>query len=428
MKKKKTTNMLLMILVCIILSACGQEQVTSDTEELDFSVDGESREDDQKQEQVTSDTEESDSAVVGESREDVQTREIAIIPAEKADIQIKANENGRALTAEELQLFDEFLQERCNYGFLLSVYDTPADADLNEIFYNGLGADQQEGVTEDELQAYLDETGYDEVFLDFNKITATQLNDFLLDRTGLSYDQMNTRLNWTYLPEYDAYYWQHGDTNIRFFNCEEGYTVDEKLFVLQVAAEHYGDEDGYHDMRYELVLEKNGETYQFRSNRLMMEEGLIEDQSFQVSLSPMGDVIFASYEPNTEEIPLADVTFYIIKDGWKLTRLYGPYSENIRETDVFNEIEDIAFADYDEDGIADIIMILNYSPVSDADASYSEVRVYKGGYYDYSYGDYNYFQQYQPEISETLTAELSEKTISAVLDHLATILPDTTAD
>lgn len=426
MKKKKTMNMLLMILVCIILSACGQEQVTSDTEEPDFAVDGESHEDDQEQEKVIFDTEEPDSAVGGESREDVQAREIVIIPAEKADIPIKANESGRALTAEELQLFDEFLQERCNYGFLLSVYDTPADANLNEIFYNGLGADQ-EGITEDEIQAYMDETG-DEVFTDFNKITATQLNDFLLERTGLSYDQMNTRLGWTYLPEYDAYYSQHGDTNIRFFNCEEGYTADEKLFVLRVAAENYGFEDGYHDMCYELVLEKNGETYQFKSNRLMMEEGLIADQSFQVSLSPMGDVIFASYEPNTEEIPLADVSFYIIKDGWELTRLYGPYSENIRETDVFNEIENITFADYDEDGIADIIMILNYSPVSDADTSYSEVRVYKGEYYDYSYGDYYYFQRYQQEISEILTAELSEKTISAVLDYLATVLPDTTAD
>lgn len=428
MKKKKTTNILLMILVCIILSACGQEKVTSDTEEPDFAVDGESREEDQEQEKVTSDIEEPDSAVGGESCEDVQTREIAIIPAEKADIPIKANESGRALTAEELQLFDEFIQESCNYGFLLSVYDTPADANLNEIFYDGLGVDQ-EGITEDEIQAYMDETG-DEAFLDFNKITATQLNDFLLERTGLSYDQMNTRLvGWTYLPEYDAYYWQHGDTNIRFFNCEEGYTVDEKLFVLRVAAENYGYEDGYHDMRYELVLEKNGETYQFKSNRLMIEEGLIADQSFQVSLSPIGDVIFASYEPNTEEIPLADVSFSIIKDGWEITQLHGAeYSINIRETDVFNEIEDIAFADYDEDGIADIIMILNYSPVSDADASYSEVRVYKGDYHDYSYGDYYYFQRYQLEISETLTAELPEKTISAVLDHLATILPDTNAD
>lgn len=154
---------------------------------------------------------------------------------------------------------------------------------------------------------------------------------------------------------------------------------------------------------------------------------LFEDQSFQVSLSPVGNVIFAPYEPNTEKIPLADVPFSIIKDGWEITRLYGVYNENIRETDVFNEIEAVAFADYDEDGITDIIMILNYSPVSDAAVSYSEIRVYKGEYEDYFYGDYYYFQRYQSEISEKLTAELPEKTISAVLDYLATILPDTAA-
>lgn len=326
-------------------------------------------------------------------------------------------ESGRALTAEELQLFDEMIKENGNYGFLLSAYDTPADANLNEIFYNGLGADQ-DMITEDEVQAYLQAVGESELFTDFNKITATQLNDILMEKTGLSYEQMNTRLGWTYLPEFDAYYSQHGDTNYRIFNCKEGYTADEKLFVLWIEPENDGYVDGYHEMHYELILEKDGETYRFRSNRLMLEEGLIEDQSFQVSLDPVGDVFFASYLPNTEEIPLADVSFSIIKDGWEITRLYGVYSENVRETDIFNEIEAVKFADYDEDGVTDIIMILNYSPVSDKNASYSEIRIYKGEYEDYSYGDYYYFQRYQLEISETLTTELSEKTISAVLDYL----------
>lgn len=400
MKNKKRTKILLLVLACMLLSACGQEkkEIMPDTEEPEYAVEEENSLDDQK-----------------EADEE-------FIPSQKADIPNKADESGRALTAEELQLFDEMIKENGNYGFLLSAYDTPADANLNEIFYNGLGADQ-EIITEDEVQAYLEAVGESELFTDFNKITATQLNDFLLEKTGLSYEQMNTKLGWTYLSEFDAYYSQHGDTNYRFFNCKEGYTADEKLFVLRVEPENDGYVDGYHEMPYELILEKNGETYQFRSNRLMLEEGLIEEQSFQVSLAPVGDVFFASYLPNTEEIPLADVSFSIIKDGWEITRLYGVYSDNIRTTEVFNAIEAVAFTDYDEDGAADIVMILSYSPVSDENASYSEVRVYKGEYEDYSYGDYYYFQRYQPEISETLTAELSEKTISAVLDYLAATLP-----
>ncbi len=429
MKNKKIMKLPFLILVCMLLSACGQEKMTPDAEETDYAVGGKvlsdnRKEDDEGQEKV-------DEANADEQTESIENdftsgKSIEIIPAEKAAIPKTAYESGRALTAEELQVFDEFVQKSGNYGFLLSVYDTPADANLNEIFYNGLGENQDE-ITEEEEQAYLKEIGESELYTDFNKITTTQLNDFLLEKTGLSYEQMNAPLGWIYLPEYDAYYAQHGDTNYSIFNCEEGYTSDEKLFVLHVAPENYGYEDGYHDMRYELILEKSGETYQFKANRLMMEEGLIEDRSFQVSLSPIGDVIVASYKPNTEEIPLADVSFSIIKDGWELTRLYGVYTGNIRETDVFNEIEAITFVDYDEDGVADIIMILNYSPVSDVDTSYSEIRVYKGEYEDYSYGDYYYFQRYQPEISETLTTELSEKTISAVLDYLVSILPSATA-
>lgn len=423
----KSIKILLLVLACMLLSACGQEkeEVRPDAEEPDYAVGGEAFLDDQKAadeqqeivDEADADSENGDGQPESPEEDSTSGRRIEIIPAKKADIPKKENESARALTAEELQLFDEMIKEYGNYGFLLSAYDTPADANLNEIFYNGLGADQ-EIITEDEVQAYLKAVGESELFTDFNKITATQLNDFLLERTGLSYGQMNTRLEWTYLPEFDAYYSQHGDTNYRIFNCKEGYTPDEKLFVLRVTPENYGYVDGYHEMRYELILEKNGETYQFRSNRLMLEEGLIEDQSFQVSLAPVGDVFFASYLPNTAEIPLADVSFSIIKDGWEITRLYGVYSENIRETEVFNKIEAVSFADYDEDGIADIIMILNYSPVSDKNTSYSEIRVYKGEYEDYSYGDYYYFQRYQQEISETLTAELSEKTISAVLDYL----------
>ncbi len=391
MKNRKRTKILLLVLACMLLSACGEErkEIMSDTEETDYAV------------------EEENSLV------DLKEADEQQVIVDEADA-----ENERALTAEELQMFDEMIKEYGNYGFLLSAYDTPADANLNEIFYNGLGADQ-DMITEDEVQAYLEAVGESELFTDFNKITATQLNDILMEKTGLSYEQMNTRLGWTYLPEFDAYYSQHGDTNYRSFNCKEGYTADEKLFVLRVEPENYGYVDGYHEMPYELILEKNGETYQFRSNRLMLEEGLIEEQSFRVSLAPVGDVFFASYLPNTEEMPLADVSFSIIKDGWEITRLYGVCSDNIRATEVFDKIDAITFTDYDEDGASDIIMILSYSPISDENTSYSEIRVYKGEYEDYSYGDYYYFQRYQPEISEVLTAELSEKTISAVLDHLA---------
>ncbi len=341
--------------------------------------------------------------------------------AEKEELQEEEDlQEGRELTAEELQAFGEYLSRGSNYGFLLSVYDTPADVNLDEVFYSGAGISTYE-ISEEEKQDYLDAVGQEEIYTDFEKITAASINDFLMEKTGLTYEQMNTTLGWKYLPEYDAYYSEHGDTNYREISCIKGYTVDEKEFVLQCSPREYIDStDGYHKMKYELVVEKYGEEYRFKSNRLMWELGIIEEQSFDVALEPLGDVTFAAYVPDRESVPLADVSFSIIKDGWEVTRLWGPFSDNIRENDQFNEIEGIGFADYNKDGITDIIMVINYSVLSgsDKETSYSEVRVYQGEYEEYSYGESYYFQRYQQEVSETSTAALSEKTIRGVLDFL----------
>lgn len=335
-----------------------------------------------------------------------------------------SDEGTREITVEEMQYFSEFVQKNGNFGFLLSVYDTPADVNLNEVCYNGFGAASLGGISEEEREAYKKTVEWGEIYTDFFKITTAQLDEFLLETTGLSYEQMNHPLDWTYLPEYDAYYSDHGDTNYRIFNCKGGYTADEKFFILRMAADDFDISDGYHKIDYELTLEKCGDTYQFRSNRLILEDDLIKDQSFDVELSPIGEVTFASYEPDVEAEPLADVSFFIIKDGQEITRLAGVFqSDNIRVADKFDKIEAVSFADYDEDGITDIIMIIDYSLVSGPSAgeTYSEIRIYKGDYEEYSYGDYFYTQRYQGELSESLTVEFPEPTIRSVLDYLANI-------
>ncbi len=356
-------------------------------------------------------------------------RRIEVVPANKANIFKRDDEGGREITAEEMQYFSEFVQTGNNYGFLMSAYDTPADVNLGEICFNGLGAESQHGISEEEREAYKKTVEWGEIHTDFFRITTTELNEFLLETTGLSYEQMNHPLGWTYLPEYDAYYSDHGDTNIRMFVCKGGYTVDEKFFVLRMRRGVIGlseDEylDGYHRMDYELVLEKCGDTYQFRSNRLLLEDRLIEEQSFTVNLSPIGEVTFVSYEPDVERDPLADVSFSIIQDGYEIRQLDGVFEDdNIRANEEFQKIEAIAFADYDEDGITDIIMILDYDFASGPNVAetHSEIRIYKGEYREYSVGDYFYTQRYQPELSESITAEFSEPTIRGVLDYIAKI-------
>jgi hypothetical protein len=51
---------------------------------------------------------------------------------------------------------------------------------------------------------------------------------------------------------------------------------------------------------------------------------LIQEQTFEVNLSGLGNVIFASYEPEITQSPLPDVSFYILDE-------YGNVIEQMQE-------------------------------------------------------------------------------------------------
>ena len=417
----KISEIAICMLICLTASACGQntapeentdvteDSLDVDTQETDANAEKESADADSTNEDIAESVNTDGQQAIAENQ--TPARRIEVVPANKANIFKREDEVGREITVEEMQYFSEFVQTGNNYGFLMSAYDTPADVNLGEICFNGLGEASQHGISEEEREAYKKTVEWGEIYTDFFRITTAELNDYLLETTGLSYEQMNHPLGWTYLPEYDAYYSDHGDTNYTSFSCNGGYTVDEKFFVLRMTGNR------------ELVLEKCGDTYQFRSNRQMLGDGIIEEQSFTVNLSPIGEVTFLSYEPDVEKDPLADVSFSIMQDGWWVCHLGSVFKDNIRANEEFQKIESVAFADYDEDGITDIIMILDYDFASGPNAAetHSEVRIYKGEYREYSVGDYFYYQRYQPELSESLTAKFSEPTIRGVLDYIAII-------
>lgn len=172
---------------------------------------------------------------------------------------VKKDGAERSLTKEELQRFTDYVNQNENYGFLMSVYDTPADIVLDELFYSGAGMDT-ERVDDEEIAAYLKETGDEELYTDLTRLTGLQIDTFLQEKTGLSYNQMNRPLTWIYLPKYDAYYWEHGDTNYQSFRCIAGSTEDEENFTLEVVPEagYEGeDQSGYHIIPYETTVRKN---------------------------------------------------------------------------------------------------------------------------------------------------------------------------
>lgn len=298
----------------------------------------------------------------------------------------EAKEGGteRGLTEEELQQFSDYVSQNENYGFLLSVYDTPADIVLDELFYSGAGMDT-ERVDDEEIAAYLKETGDEELYTGLTRLTGLQIDTFLQEKTGLSYSQMNPPLTWIYLPEYDAYYWEHGDTNYQSFRCIAGSTEDEENFTLEVVPEagYEGeDQSGYHIIPYETTVRKNATGYQFVSNRMRITDGQIKDQTFDVEMAPFGKVTFAAYEPDTERNPYCDVTFSVIKDGSCATTLPGMNGEwnMLAAAESFCSVEAVSFTDYNGDGYTDVIAIINYSYVQgpDAGTGYTQARIYTG--------------------------------------------------
>ena len=167
------------------------------------------------------------------------------------------------LKEEELRYFEQYLNQADNYGFLLSEYKTPEYLNLNEVFYSGAGLEQS-AMTGEERDAFLNAVGQTEIMTDMVRLDKKQIDAFLLDKTGLTLDQMTTGLGWVYLPQYDRYYTQHGDTNIRSFFCPKG-EADGNLYRIWCLS------DGYTQFSQEcmVTLKKESSGYQFLSNEII---------------------------------------------------------------------------------------------------------------------------------------------------------------
>lgn len=150
-----------------------------------------------------------------------KTQEV-VLPDPGANLQEDAGL--RALTGEELRFFNEQyfngggVQDeygnsvytiRNQFANPLNLYDKPEDIDIHELFYCH-GTELSGG---EELQAVF---GMDELLgAPAFKVTADEIDRVLTQYTGLTLEQTN-RVNLDdteYSPEYNAYYWMHGDTN-----------------------------------------------------------------------------------------------------------------------------------------------------------------------------------------------------------------------
>ncbi len=313
------------------------------------------------------------------------------------------------LTAEELEDFTEYMCQMDRYGFLLSSYEDARKVDLQELFYSGAGI-RNDQLSEKEEKAYLKATGMEEIYTDVVKLTQGQIDKFLKDSIGYGYGDMEHSLEWTYLPEYDAYYQEAGDTNYEAFTCVSGNRTGNTyvLDFMRENAELYGEYIS------RLTLEEKDGSFLIRSNQyLPCEDRIIAEQSFyEVEMEPQGTVDFLAIAPDVEENELLDVTFQIWQDGKPVERLFGPEPGLARAALIFREVKAVSFTDFNQDGYTDAIIILDYDYAREEnlDEAYTEVRLYSGSEYG--------LLIYEEELSDALTNTPEEQTISTVKEFL----------
>lgn len=127
------------------------------------------------------------------------------------------------LTGDELAYFNEefFNNDTVNHvvgvnlhnQFLTSNYARPEDIDLYSLFYCGTG--RSAGMTDEELRQVGSFDSNGAQICPTDKLAVADLDAVLLENTGLTLSQTAGigLEQFQYLPEYDAYYHTHGDTN-----------------------------------------------------------------------------------------------------------------------------------------------------------------------------------------------------------------------
>lgn len=357
-----------MILIGVLLLFTGCRKMADETKDLEDVVTEESAED-KEEDSIDAVTEN----VTEEQIEDTQER--------------KSSDTSypRELSRPELQDFTAWISAGSNYGnygFLLSEYERPEDIDLNEVLYAGAGLEVI-SLSEEETEAYLKANTQEELYTDTTRLSSEQIQAFVLEKTGVSYEDMTIPLSWTYLADYDIYVSEHGDTNYTNYTCVSGRQIAEDTYELDCVPGDYHYPSPLSSCQ--LTLKKGENGYQFCSNRFV--EGLgtsmdiwrIDEQCFETELEGWGEVTFTSYAPDQNVNVIEDALFALVKDGETIYTFPYIEEENYRRNLRFVKILAISFRDYDNDGDKDIIIINEYEPLINTEdgENLREVRLYQ---------------------------------------------------
>lgn len=310
-KKYAAAALLLIAAVCIgLLAACGGQQETEAEAAIQDS--GEQTDGTQVDEAETGDI-----PAEADQSDSVQTDGEASQAdgAGQTELDEMAEETvGRKLTEAELQEYTEWIQDVSNYGFLLSDWQEPTQINLFEVFYGGAGISH--GGTEEQKQAYLNRYGEEEIYTDFWVIDKADMDIFLLEKVGCTYDELfmkgNKSLEGIYYPEADCFCLQAGDTNYCMFTCTDGVLNEEGT---EVTLQCEGD---YWVSKCETVVNIAGGTKAIVRNHIT-EGSILDEEAFTEEPACLIDQEILN-NPKFEADASAVENNYVLGDWSRITK------------------------------------------------------------------------------------------------------------
>lgn len=335
---RKKSVLLLTVLGIALLCGCGKTETLNSNDPVSQEPSGKEQQPGKDQADGAGQAQENGGQNTGNESADGEQETSDGANADGSDAANLDVEEPVALSDEELQFFTEFIQRMENYGFLLSAYDAPNDVDLGEVFYSGAGIG--EPMSEDEIAAYLAAYEQEELYTDCVKVPGEAMDAFLRRKLGIGREDVDTS-GWRYLPEYDAYYHEVGDTNYASYDCVEGVRQGE-FYTLRFHTDWLWD-DPRSDC--EAVLRKNGDDYQFVSNRCL--------EAGEIAYGAVNSEILAAYAAALQDF-LED---QILPDGTEVE--LDPFWDDRPNENVF------CIGDVDRDGTEELLISLTTTYMED---------------------------------------------------------------
>lgn len=211
MKKRKIYTMALILVVALSLTACKK----GDDKETTVSFDDKVNETVEENKEIVPETTEVDSETT-EAETETQSKEDTKDMTKEPPVLMATGD--KRLTEDELKKYAEYFSA---YGTwytqaLTSFYDSAKMIDLSKLFYNGVGGNGQDDLTDAEKKYLKENAGkfyYEE--LDTSRISVEEMDKILQKYFGIRYEKTEKvgTESMVYWKDMESFYISSGDTN-----------------------------------------------------------------------------------------------------------------------------------------------------------------------------------------------------------------------